>query len=509
MIEDRVSGQKLSATLADLTTMGNGKGIYLDKPPAPLVAPIGDGVVDDSTAILAIENYCRTNYLDMIIPSKTYKMTQTLNWDGGRYSIRGVGKACLDFSSMSSGYAINALGQNTSTEDAYDNSAHVFSNIKVKGLDNDVCTVDAFHFEDGYNGSMLTLLNVIVLGFRDQFVYGSTEWIIRMIACSGARAHRYIHNYLGLANSLENISYYGCAFYNAHNANNNAEALHVATSVNLDANFFGCSFDYNDIEGKIHGGQFTFEGCHIEDRSPNPMFSLIADTSSIPSLHFSGGKILPAETVVGRDHIIDTTGANIVITISGTMIDGYNKSLELIKSLDTNIPKLNLNLGLLSTGGTGNPYTYPSKLLNRFVNGDFETGNLNGWTQNLGTYPFTVQGTTVHGGTNALSVASGTSFGWISQKFNCKPGESFLVRGWKNITTLTGGSIYLRAITYDQAGNQVGVPTLELINAVTSGWVGIGGKYTIPAGVANVEIQIYVTGFTGQAYFDDLVVNWI
>lgn len=501
--------QQLANVINDLLQ----KAINVKMPLHGLTPAVGDGVADDSTVLDAIHAYAKANKIDVYYPTGTYMRSTGMIWDGSSYSVYGSGNATINFQNQTSGYSVNVIGQQTVDSDAYKNPIHEIAGIYFKGPDTDATTVDCFYFNDAYNASMLTLRKINVYGFRDQFVYGSNNWAIKFIGVSGEHSHRYINHYFSSNNSGENYNYYGCDFYSSFNASGTASALYSEAPANLDCNFFGCSFDYNDNEGIFHDGAFTFHGCHFEDRSTNPMFSLIASSSNIPSLSIYGGKIIPSETIPGRDCLITTQGStDIGVIVEPTMVNGYNHTLQIIKALDGYIPKISFRAGLFSIGGVnGSPYTYPSNMTNRLYNGDFETGDLSGWTSNIGTYTYTVQTSTVHFGTNALSIstsgASGT--GTLAQKFNCQPGQRVLIRGWMNITQFTAGSIYLRLIGTNQAGSQITIPTIQNPTSVTNEWVGCGGKFVVPKGVTNIEFQIYVSGFQGQAYFDDLVLDLI
>lgn len=508
-IDDTLGGH--DAQLASIAL----QGINVKAPFGTNLTPAkGDGVTDDTASLDAIHNYAKQNNIDVLYPSGTYKRTTGMTWDGSSYSVYGLGKVILDFTGQTTGYAISVVGQQTSSSNAYDNSTHEIAGIHLIGPNSDSTTTDCFYFNDAYNGSMLTLRKIDVYGFRDQFVYGSNTWALRFFGVSGQKSHRYIHNYTGSSNWGENYSYYGCDFYNANNSSKTASAIYSKANSNLDVNFFGCSFDYNDNEGLLNDGSFTFTGCHIEDDSVNPMFSLVASGGAIPNLAIYGGKIIPAETTAGRDSLITTKGSSSIgVIIDVGMLNSYGKYLQIIKQLDTYFPKISFRAGLFSVGGvTGKPFSYPSNMINRLNNGNFENGNLNGWnTSNIGTYTYSVETGNVHSGTYALSLstsgASGTAN--ISQNFNCQPGQEMIFSGWMNIPTFTSGSMYLRAIPYDKLGNQISVPTLQQVTATTSGWVGCSGKYVIPPGTFSIDFQIYLSSFQGQAYFDDLLVDFI
>jgi hypothetical protein len=123
MIEDRVTGQKLSSQLAESTK----QIISVKNPPTPFVSAKGDGVTDDTTAFQSL----LTAGYALYIPEGTYLITATLTTPSGvPMKLTGAGQKAIIKRGFNGGFILNASGSSSGTKEWAN-----ISNITVHGSD--------------------------------------------------------------------------------------------------------------------------------------------------------------------------------------------------------------------------------------------------------------------------------------------------------------------------------------------------------------------------------------
>jgi hypothetical protein len=278
------------------TAQATADALKVDKANYPLVGNPGD----DLAALLSSAAAAGR---DLILTAGTYTRTAGIYWDASRHSFLGSGEVILDFTGMSSGYAINAFATHDGGTSGFAAIKHTMSGMKIVGTRNDSTLVDGVFVGDNGDGtanaSMIAFENIHVYGFRDQWFYGDVTWCISQIHCIAVGASRYSVNLDGLYNAGENYQFAHCSFANATNAGGTGICIYSNAAGNVDATFTSCSFDYSDILFDHNGGNLTFLGCHFENNhTNNPMGRIYAASGGFrTTVTVIGGQVSPTEAV--------------------------------------------------------------------------------------------------------------------------------------------------------------------------------------------------------------------
>src|SRR5260370_26420859 len=132
--------------------------------------------------------------------------------------------------------------------------------------------------------------------------------------------------------------------------------------------------------------------------------------------------------------LVDPSGNPVNVT-SITPVDSTNTQFDVTFDAQSAVGPYTLTVGPNITDPYGNPLTAPFIshfiITNDFlVNGGFETGNFNGWTQS-GNPGATGVGTgTVHSGTYAAFLGPGGRGGFLAQTFATTPGATYVLDYW-------------------------------------------------------------------------------
>ena len=476
---------------------------------------------DSSAAIQAILDTAATYGKHIFIPSGTYKLNSGLTWQTSKHSIIGLGDVTFDYSAMPTGKAISLTGWgNLNPSYPHRASLHRLEGIRILGPDTDATTTDALYINDTAGLDQLLIRNVMLYGFRDQIIFDTNNWCIGFEKVSGGHFHRYGLNVLAGANAGENYHFFGCTWYSSHNANGNATAVYTTADGNADLYFYGCSFDYNDIEFDHNGGIVNTIGCHFEDSvSTGPMVYLSSTGGSAKTTFTaSGGVFAPTEASPGRSHLIEHRAAStsgVFITLSGTAFATYDKNTSILKSLASVPPQFRIVGGSLDTGTNGNTAPAVSAVNSKLYNGDFEASaafGTPGWSTANGGILTTcaIDTTSPRSGTRSLHVVGTGTAGQttIAQYFAANPGDVINVRGFIKVGTYVSGLINLRLAwyLYDHT-TRTTISNMKVANSATSGYVPFSAMVTVPPGVSFGYVDAQVDTFNGEAWVDDITVS--
>jgi hypothetical protein len=119
---------------------------------------------------------------------------------------------------------------------------------------------NAICFDTLINNSAIAhidLEKINIHGFATGIAYKNHAYLIRHYSLDIVDCTKHLYLPSGYTDAGENITFYGCTFYNG------GTAVTIGNS-NGDFAFFGCSFDYNSQEFDISSSLVLLSQCHIE-----------------------------------------------------------------------------------------------------------------------------------------------------------------------------------------------------------------------------------------------------
>jgi hypothetical protein len=428
---------------------------------------------------------------------------------------------------MSSGVAVTIMGRNGGPGDqfGYTHSASLYKmeGVRIVGPDTDATTVDAISIADTDLIDQVNLDGVMVYGFRDQLTMGSNAFLLKAQNCVMGHAHRRILSFVAQTNGGENTSFYGCTFYSSHNSGNTATGVYVDVDAQFfGASFYGCSFDYNDIEVDQNAGVLTFTGCHFEDNASGPMIKQSYTAGKhLSVMTISGGLVNPSEAEASaRSHLIETksgSGSGVYLTMHGPMFRMFNRFTKVYKNLSSSAPKIvhhGVVMDLSNTADVAAMGDYTSLL----VNGNCETSTFlatafteGGWWRE-GTVTYSFDTAVSHSGTQSIKqVATGTAVTTsVGQFFPVQPLTTLAISFYHRIESMTTGSVQIRMQWFKRDGTTaLSTSTLQTFSANTSGsgFVPYSQQVQVPQGASFVAFRYTNVSRDGTAYLDDATIT--
>lgn len=470
----------------------------------------------------------------------TFPVGAGLTWNSHRHSVTAVADVFLDFSSMTSGTALSVIGQNgaTGVTNSLNGTSHRCEGITLIGPDGDSATVDGVRISDTTGAAMVTLRGMRVVGFRDNLTFGNNVWLSKFYNCTLSKAHRYGIDLTPGTNSGENVSFFGCVVHNSHNATNTA--VGVFTTLGTDAYFYGCSFDYNDIEIWHKGGKLVLSGGHIENGKAtsgsyvgNPMIKVTRVVGQArTTLSLVGVQVSPTEHANGvgtaRDHLIEATsdsGNDAYITCIGCDWATYDESHTIFKSLSASVIQFSNRGGMWdNTSADGTRSTTMGVYSSVLVNGDGEIASTFPGPATAPYYPgkgwgvagsanttWSFNTANQRSGARCISVvgaAGNVSNTACANAFAVLPGYMLQWTGWVEVPTYTSGTLSFRVHWYydDYTTRQV-VAYQRDFTAVQSTWVPVTSRLLVPPGIRLGLLDLQQNAFIGTAYLDDVTAH--
>ena len=244
--------------------------------------------IDVSTTIqAALDAFVAAGkFVDIIFPNGTYKLNSALTINV-TYMAVDFNNSTLNFSGMTSGFALNIVGQTGSSP--YVNGRVALCNALVRGS-GFASSLSGIRF---YNPdaptesgpSHISLLNVSTLDFLVGHTISGNAYCIDFFNCDiGGCGTATIQAATG-SNFGERIAYFGSTIFNcptvgASISNPNGEFV-----------FSQCSFDYNGRQFYINGGRINLNNCHIE-AATYAAESIYIDTANGGTFVMHGGWML-------------------------------------------------------------------------------------------------------------------------------------------------------------------------------------------------------------------------
>lgn len=451
----------------------------------------------------------------VIISNDVYKCDSGITFNADKIMIEGIGSPTLDFTNLSSGYAI-VLNSNTHQHET--STLTALKGLRLQGSLQSETITDGIYLHvaevSGNHLDQLTFENVLVDGFRYQMVFGDNIWCFKGYNLVLGHAQKEIIRYEGNYNTGENISFYGCTLYSSSNAENNATAVHILEDAGyIDLRFFGCSFDYNDLDFNLERGRTHLIGCYIENENLSPFAKVRRLESQSVKVEFfiDNTSFHPTEPTT-RTHAIEVEGNLARLTMNNFSIEGWEKEFEIIKVtleqpiIDCGKIWYDFKKGVTELNGVG---AHISTYLNTFINGDGTS--LNGWEDGSSPNGDIV----VDGLTNSIKcTVSGTD-----DTHSAKARQSFIVspgnKIYFNATYQTdnviaddeswkGCVVNVEYFAYN--GYRIKIDTLfKAINS--SSWKTFQYYNVVPKGCYRVLITVGLDNALGSAYFKDVVLN--
>lgn len=487
-----------------------------------------DGVTDATAAFnAAVDEAAAAGRTLIVCGAERFKFTGGITWRAHQHTIVASGHVTLDFTAMTSGRAVSAVGQQAMGHTrSHRGAVHRFSGFQILGPEADATTVDALYINDTNGVDQTTFEHLLIIGFRDQVVLDTNNWCINFNKVVGGRFRRYGVNAEAGFNAGENYHFYGCTFYDGQNVAGTATAVRTSPLGNSDMYFYGCSFDYNNIEFDHGGGVVNLFGCHVEDRSgTNPMIKLTS-TGGGPRTTFAmfGGQVAPTEVTPGRTHIIEHTAGStsgVSIQLEGVQFTLYDKRTDVLKSLAAARPSFLMRGGWLDNSGGAAVRAGAGDVANLLYNGYFEDSaafGSPGWRTQGSMTTMLIDTTLPKSGTRSLHLVGAASTAQVYQFFPVVPDAQVLIRGYYRAASASAGALNIRLGWYRNDVSITGgtAPTTtrtaitnlaSVASGVTTGvWLPFSTIVTPPKGVTYGYVDAEASGFTGEVWVDELEV---
>lgn len=491
--------------------------LYLSK-----YGAVFNGTTDDTAAIADAINaiYAAGTRRRVIMPSgnltAAIKTAGVLNFYCGAVGIDFNGLV-LDASSLTSGTVITLNGNGGSPYSRYSDSLP-YENFTVLGNTTAGTTTTLMSVAGGgtYAGEVsgAVLRQFVLNGGGTGMSLGANVYIFF------AENFR-IMNQLAVGldvpagvNAGENVCFRAGQISNVISGSSTGIGIRLQAAANdYGVRLQNVSVDYNDQAFEILGGELFFDQCYLEmNNTANPIGSIaLTSPALVAGMQFFGGEIALSETTTARVNIFTIAGGvNTRIKFIGTRFAGNLSTLptaQLVNITDGGASTVIIE-GCTSDGiYKGNAL---KGILNRVYNGDFELGNLNGWTTSGTSYTWTADSTNPHSGTWAMKVVSATANNGtaVSNPITVRPGQQVLTDGWVDLTAFTQGSVQLfvqyasdAAFADIIASDNAGGP----YTATTSGYTESNYVGAAPQGANYARINVTcASSFEGTAYFDDI-----
>jgi hypothetical protein len=493
------------AEKAQLVDLQN-RGLNVKFPPSPLVALKGDGTEEGSN-FLALKTYAETNNIPLIIPFGTYKITQNIVIDMSKTTLIGVGMPTLDFSSLTSGYAIQLMSTADYSNTRKNNKE--FCGLIVKG-GGQSSVIQAYGLLIGHatntNNALFDIHHISIEGFKRNIEFTHNSWRIKLNHIYSRWSSEYnVFADSGLTNMGENMVIANSMFGDGTGGISLCTGEWQINNTSID----NITLTVGKVGGGatqvyMHGGHFENPGATTVNRRyavVNKGFLMMIGTHII--LNGGGGNYLSA--------LFETND-----TEQGLFMDGVQ-----IFSSSFYTPEVN-DLNRVLVTGTGQlstarlttwlngSYMGISKLNNDIVNGDAENGNTTGWTV-TGTGTMSVDATTFKNGTKSFKLEglSGADV-YCSQKIKAKSGQ--LITGVLWVKTSVTDGVFAKQLNFlDNLGNTISTLNFGSTNT-TKDWFITGIQGRCPAGTDSAQLLLQCSSSgTGNntSWVDDIIINVI
>lgn len=229
--------------------------------------PIITGETDDRGRFLRLLADCKTQGKKAKLEAfKIYKIASydttsniALTIDLSYINLDG-NSATLDFTGNPAQTSIYVTA--TKVPPYFNNHVGQIKNLFIDGkssgtVRNNSTAININSSVDGSGVAHIDLSKINIRGFATGIKYCNHAYLIRHTSVDIFDCDICLFMPSGYSDYGENISFYGCTFYNA------GTAVKIQNPAG-ELNFFGCSFDYNSLEFDINSSVAMLSQCHIE-----------------------------------------------------------------------------------------------------------------------------------------------------------------------------------------------------------------------------------------------------
>ncbi|GAA2605171.1 hypothetical protein GCM10010399_40280 [Dactylosporangium fulvum] len=356
---------------------------------------------------------------------------------------------------------------------------------------------------DEGNVAGMSFYNVVVRGFRDNWTIADQSWLLAFYHCYSSNAWRRAYHFESIVNAGENYNFHGGVIHG------NAIGVHANVEGNSDINFFGVSFDYNELHMQLESGITTLTGCHLEDRNTSPMITVLSTGGKEPAkLDLVSCVVAGTETSAGgRRSFVTVSGDRSVVRVHGGAWPRYDRPDSELVTVPPGAGRPLVSVEHVDPVIKENAAPRISGVTSLVHNGGFEDG-LTGWTLSAsGSAGSHAVDTSVRRSGNAslrIAKSAAGNYGFW-RDVPVTPGGRLLVRGYIRAQALNAGGGF-RVDWLDFGGVEVAARE-DAVGGTVSGttdWIQRSATLAVPVGAARARVWAWTIASSGSMWFDDI-----
>lgn len=501
--------------LSAIGEVSEGRSYFLT---VELFGAIGDGITDDTAAIVAANNTAHNLELPLFFGPKTYLVDGATNFiiDGAKTQWFGR-RTVIETTVPPNGYFIKIKGS-SNYEQRYKMHHTVMEGFSILGGPQNsafagICLLLEDDGEFGTNNMYIRHVNID--GYETLIYIGDEAWGFTF------EGNRYRWgNIISEDIYHERMVFRSCQFGGDVGNGTIRPYIHLMSG---DFYFDGCSFDNQEIRvesAATYGTDVHVNNCHFENPSSvinDARFASVTGAKSRLSIAHSNFLIRD----VGENAYYESAVFYCESGTRGLIISDFRISLQAWYRPEYNDAYRTLVAGggrvlcdqfMIEEANIRFPIATSLNIIN---NHGFETGDITAWVNDdSGGGLTTVQSSEVKTGTYAAYFDINTTGSYkqaqIYQELQVKPGQHVLLSCWAKGTITGAGRLNIRINFYDWAGNLVEANTAS--TTATFDWDIKTGGQLVPIGATTARVIIGTSGSgtsLAQCYVDDIIVNVI
>jgi hypothetical protein len=469
---------------------------------------IYDGSAADTTRLLAAITAATAAQATLYMPSGTMALNGAtrLSIDISLMSLNCDG-TILECTNMLDSYAMQVFGSQTYPVN-YRNSQHKVSGFALVGTSTTNRNGILVGHPTYTQNNQLEIADFSIYNFDKNLELTSNCWRPRFVhgqISNGKTFHVYADS--GLTNFGEEITF-------DHVQISDGTGIVSCGTTSFWA-FHSCSVLNVPMTVASADSEFRFYGSNVENPANATPYVYGTVSGARSSIKFYGTTIIANSAATFTNPIFVASGSDSFIDFNGCHLPGGGH-LQFYTGLGYNVLVNGLARSVNGdmTPGAANIVPSLTKVGSALANGDYETGNINGWTATAygaGGSTAVASATAKKNGTYGLLVTTVASGGINTvQTKTCAPGAYVVLGAWAKVAT-SGGTPngYLQIAFNDALGNQLQVGGNEISIGAFAAFTWSSFVAIAPAGTATV--QCIINGQASAApnilYFDEVVMN--